>query len=158
MSQIFYPSRQGVPTHQLDLSTSVGILWARSCTKTLHHSAEFLLAAIRMLEPHGDLTDRHVVLTIDEFYAVQDGHTVMRGNGRFCTESWITERNNPDMWNKWTCVRPEPGRDLIEYGGPGGRKYAHLQVTTVWWIGRYRGIAFHLPKHSQGPYNRVRMI
>ena len=81
---------------------------------------------MRMLEPHGDLTDRHVVLTIDEFYAVQAGHIVMRGNGRFCTESWIAEKNYPDMWNKWTCVRPEPGYYLNDYGGPRGLPYGRL--------------------------------
>ena len=106
-----------------------------------------------MEQPHGDLTDRQVVLTIDELYAVQDGHTVMRGNGRHCNESWITERNFPNMWNKWTCVRPEPGYDLHDFGGPQGREYWRLQtITDIWWFGRYRGLGFILPWKDDGVY------
>ena len=102
-----------------------------------------------MLQPHGDLTDRHVRLTYDEFCAAQDGCIVMRGNGRFCNESWIAEKNYPDVWNTWTCVRPEPGYTLEDYGGPQGREYSRLQTfTDIWWFGAYRGVGYTYPKGS----------
>ena len=102
-----------------------------------------------MLQPHGDLTARHVRLTYDEYRATQDGCIVMRGNGRFFNESWIAETNYPDMWNKWTCVVPEPGHTLADYGGPQGREYWRLQTfTDLWWFGAYRGLGYDYPKNS----------
>ena len=105
-----------------------------------------------MSEPHGDLTDRHVQLTYDEFCAVRDGHIVMRGNGRFCTESWIAEKNYPDMWNKWTCVRPEPGYTLHDYGGTLGREFWRLQTFDIWWFGTYRGLGYTYPNNDPRLY------
>ena len=105
--------------------------------------------AMKMLQPHGDLTARHVRLTYDEYRATQDGCIVMRGNGRFFNESWIAEQNYPDMWNKWTCVVPEPGHTLADYGGPQGREYWRLQTfTDLWWFGAYRGLGYDYPKNS----------
>ena len=99
-----------------------------------------------MEQPHGDLTCRHVSLTLDERIAAADGWVVMRGNGRFCDESWITDKNQPDTWNKWILVRPEAGYTLEDYNNCGGRPRKYLQTHTIWWYGAYRGLGFSFPK------------
>ena len=112
-----------------------------------------------MLKPHGDLTDHGTVLTNEEEAAINDGQCVVRGNGKYCTESWIAEGNYPDRWNKWTCVRPEPGYWLFDYGGPGGRPSRLLQTTTdIWWFGRYRGVAYFHRYSGLGRYKRYLMF